>query len=52
MRLLSELGLKMESRAIEQGKMPDVVFKHRGQYYIFELKMMRKVAVAGRISRL
>lgn len=40
-RLLSELGLKMESRAIEQGKMPDVVFKHRGQYYIFELKMMK-----------
>ena len=31
----------MESRAIEQDKFPDVVFKHHGHYYIFELKMMK-----------
>ncbi len=40
-RLLKDLNLKMESRAIEQGKVPDIVFKHNGHYYIFELKMMK-----------
>lgn len=40
-RLLTKLNLKMESRAIEQGKVPDIVFKHNGHYYIFELKMMK-----------
>lgn len=40
-RLLKELDLKMESRAIEQSKVPDIVFKHNGHYYIFELKMMK-----------
>ncbi len=41
MRMLSALNLKMESRNIEQGKVPDIVFKHKGHYYIFELKMMK-----------
>lgn len=40
-RLLEELDLKMESRAIEQSKTPDMVFKHNGHYYIFECKMMK-----------
>ena len=40
-RLLLELDLKMESRIIEQSKTPDIVFKHNGHYYIFELKMMK-----------
>ncbi len=39
--LLKELDLKMESRAIEQSKVPDIVFKHNGHYYVFELKMMK-----------
>lgn len=39
--LLSVLDIKMESRGIEQGKRPDIVFKHGGHYYIFELKMMK-----------
>lgn len=40
-RLLADLNLKMESRLIEQNKVPDFVFKHNGHYYIFELKMMK-----------
>lgn len=40
-KLMQLLDIRMESRAIEQSKMPDVVFKHDGQYYIFELKMMK-----------
>ena len=41
LRLLNELDIKMESRNIEQGKVPDIVLKHNGHYYIFELKMMK-----------
>ncbi len=39
--LLSALAIKMESRNIEQSKRPDIVFKHNGHYYIFELKTMK-----------
>ncbi len=39
--LLCILAIKMESRNIEQSKRPDIVFKHSGHYYIFELKTMK-----------
>lgn len=38
---LKKYHLKMESRAIEQNKLPDIVFNCRGQYYICELKTMK-----------
>ena len=40
-QFLIKYNLKMESRAIEQSKYPDVVFKHNGQVYICELKTMK-----------
>ena len=39
--MLKNLDMKMESRAIEQSKRPDIVFKYRGHYYVFELKTMK-----------
>lgn len=39
--LLPALNIRMESRSIEHEKRPDIVFKHNGHYYIFELKMMK-----------
>ncbi len=39
---LSMLDLKMESRQIEQNKLPDIVFKHNDHYYICELKTMKE----------
>jgi len=39
--LLDKLNIKMESRNIEQNKLPDIVFKHNEEYYIFELKTMK-----------
>lgn len=38
---LKKYNLKMESRAIEQNKLPDLVFKCKGQFYICELKTMK-----------
>ena len=32
----------MESRKIEQNKLPDIVFKHNQDYYICELKSMKE----------
>ena len=40
--MLKVLKLKMESRDIEQNKRPDIVFKHKGHYYICELKTMKE----------
>lgn len=40
--MLKTLNIKMESRKIEQGKLPDIVFKHNGHYYICELKTMKE----------
>lgn len=40
---LEKFNLKMESREIEHGKYPDIVFKHNGEYYICELKTMKGV---------
>lgn len=40
--MLETLHIKMESRKIEQGKLPDIVFKHNGHYYICELKTMKE----------
>lgn len=40
--MLSALNMKMESRAIEQNKLPDIVFKHNNHYYICELKTMKE----------
>ena len=39
---LDVLNLKMESRNIEQNKLPDIVFKTGGKYYVFELKTMKE----------
>lgn len=39
--MLSLLEIQMKSRAIEQDKYPDIVFKHNAHYYIFELKSMK-----------
>lgn len=38
---LKKYNLKMESRAIEQNKLPDIVFNCCGQFYICELKTMK-----------
>ena len=38
---LQKYNLKMESRAIEQSKRPDIVFNCNGHYYICELKTMK-----------
>lgn len=40
--MLKKLNLKMESRNIEQNKLPDIVFKHNNNYYICELKTMKE----------
>ena len=40
--MLLKLKMKMESRNIEQNKLPDIVFKHNGHYYICELKTMKE----------
>lgn len=40
---LQKYGLKMESRKIEQNKLPDIVFNCNGQFYICELKTMKGV---------
>ena len=39
---LKYYGLEMRSREIEQKKLPDIVFKHKGHYYICELKTMKE----------
>lgn len=39
---LKTLNLKMESRNIEHNKLPDIVFKTNGHYYICELKTMKE----------
>lgn len=39
--MLDTLNVKMESRGIEHDKLPDIVFKHNGHYYICELKTMK-----------
>lgn len=39
---LKKLNLKMESRKIEQNKLPDIVFKHNNNYFICELKSMKE----------
>lgn len=39
---LNHYGLRMESRDMEQDKLPDIVFKHNGEYYICELKTMKE----------
>ena len=38
---LMKYNLKMDSRKIEQDKLPDIVFKCKGHYYICELKTMK-----------
>lgn len=38
---IQKYNLKMESRAIEQNKLPDIVFNCNGQFYICELKTMK-----------
>ena len=38
---LEKYNLKMESRAIEQNKLPDIVFHCNGQFYVCELKTMK-----------
>ena len=38
---LKKYNLKMESREIEQNKLPDIVFNCDGQFYICELKTMK-----------
>lgn len=40
--MLLQLKIKMESRSIEQNKLPDIVFKHNNNYYICELKTMKE----------
>lgn len=40
---LKKYSLKMESRNIEQNKLPDIVFNCNGQFYICELKAMKGV---------
>lgn len=39
---LKKLNLKMESRKIEQNKLPDIVFKHNNNYFVCELKSMKE----------
>ena len=39
---LKHYRLEMKSREIEQDKLPDIVFKHNGHYYICELKTMKE----------
>ncbi|MCQ2101060.1 hypothetical protein [Fibrobacter sp. UWH1] len=34
--------VKMASRAIEQDKLPDIVFKHKDDFYVMELKTMKE----------
>ena len=41
-QFLSTLNIKMQSRQIEHNKLPDLVFKHHGHYYICELKTMKE----------
>ncbi len=38
---IKKFNLKMESRAIEQNKLPDIVFNCNGEFYICELKTMK-----------
>lgn len=38
---IKKYHLKMESRAIEQNKLPDIVFNINGEFYICELKTMK-----------
>ncbi len=40
-QFIKKYNLKMESRAIEQNKLPDIIFNCRGQFYICELKTMK-----------
>ena len=40
-QFLKKFNLKMESREIEQNKLPDIVFNCNGQFYICELKTMK-----------
>lgn len=40
--MLKILNIAMESRKIEQNKLPDLVFKHKGHYYICELKTTKE----------
>lgn len=40
-RFLRDYRIAMQSRNIEQNKMPDLVFKHAGHFYICELKSMK-----------
>lgn len=40
--LLKLLDIEMKSRETEQSKLPDMVFKHNGHYYICELKTMKE----------
>lgn len=40
-KFLEKFDLQMESRKIEQNKYPDIVFQHKGHFYICELKMMK-----------
>ncbi len=39
---LQHYDLEMKSREIEQNKLPDIVFKHEGHFYICELKTMKE----------
>lgn len=39
---LKILNIEMKSREIEHNKLPDVVFKYKGEYYICELKTMKQ----------
>ena len=38
---IRKYNLRMESRAIEQNKLPDIVFNCNGEFYICELKTMK-----------
>lgn len=40
--LIKVLNLRLEYRRIEQDKLPDIVFKRNGHYYICELKSMKE----------
>lgn len=40
-KFLRKYNIEMQSRKIEQDKLPDIVFKHNGQIYICELKSMK-----------
>lgn len=39
---LRDLNVEMKSRETEQGKLPDMVFKHGEDYYVMELKTMKE----------